>query len=620
LTDLTDRKENDVTASSHYRSNLRDLFFNLFEFHDVGTRTLGRGPFQCLDATTARETLVQLEKLAQNELAASFAAADQQGVALDSDGNVKLPKELRASLDAYHDRDYHLFEMPESLGGMNAPPSLNWAGYELLAGSNAAAGFYLTTQFMLRIIDRLATPEQRARFLPAALDRRWNCTMVLTEPDAGSDVGAGKAKARHVEGDEWHIEGVKRFITGGDNDYFENIIHLVLARPEGAAPGTKGLSLFLIPKIWVEKDSSLGERNGVRTTKVEHKMGLRASATCELVFGDEKPARGLLLGNVHDGIRQMFNVIEQARMAIGVKSMSTMSTAYLNALAFAQERIQGPNLLRVMDKSSPRVPIMEHPDVRRMLLVQKCHAEGMRALCFYAASLQDEREIMHVADHKAAQLFDRRNDLLLPLIKGYCSEKVYELLAVSLQCFGGSGYLADYPIEQYIRDQKIDSLYEGTTHIQALDLLLRKVGRDGGQTLRELLAEAQATLSEQAGGADLSDARTALQEALEHVQAMLMALLGKMGESLYHVGLQGNRVLMALAEVLIAWLLIRHAALAQTKLAALPDGADSERAFYQGKIFSARYFATQVLPRIAVERRQVEQSDLAPMTLPDACF
>ena len=609
-----------MTATSHYRSNLRDLFFNLFEFNDIGNRTLGRGPFKNLDVTTTKELLVQLEKLASNELAASFAAADRQGVTLGSDGVVRLPKELRASLDAYHDREYHLLEMPEHLGGMNAPPSLNWAGYELLAGSNATAGFYVTTQFMLRIIDKLATPEQKARFLPAALEKRWNCTMVLTEPDAGSDVGAGKSKARHIADDEWHIEGVKRFITGGDSDYFENVIHLVLARPEGAAAGTKGLSLFLVPKFWVEKDGSLGERNGVRTTKVEHKMGLRASSTCELVFGDETPARGLLLGNVHDGIRQMFNVIEQARMAIGVKSMSTLSTAYHNALAYAQERIQGPDLLHVMDKASPRVPVLSHPDVRRMLMLQKSHAEGMRALCFYAASLQDQRELLHDTDPKTAQALDRRNDLLLPLIKGYCSEKVYELLAVSLQCFGGSGYLEDYPIEQYIRDQKIDSLYEGTTHIQALDLLLRKIGRDGGQMLREILAEVQATLVENAGGEELADARTSLGKALENVQVMLMALLGKMGESLYHVGLQGNRVLMSLAEVMVSWLLIKQAALSQTKLAALPEGAESERSFYTGKIYAARFFATQVLPHISIERRLVESSELSLMSFPNEAF
>jgi hypothetical protein len=395
---------------------------------------------------------------------------------------------------------------------------------------------------------------------------------------------------------------------------------LVLARPEGAAAGTKGLSLFLVPKFWVEKDGSLGERNGVRTTKVEHKMGLRASSTCELVFGDETPARGLLLGNVHDGIRQMFNVIEQARMAIGVKSMSTLSTAYHNALAYAQERIQGPDLLHVMDKASPRVPVLSHPDVRRMLMLQKSHAEGMRALCFYAASLQDQRELLHDTDPKTAQALDRRNDLLLPLIKGYCSEKVYELLAVSLQCFGGSGYLEDYPIEQYIRDQKIDSLYEGTTHIQALDLLLRKIGRDGGQMLREILAEVQATLAENAGGEELADARTSLGKALENVQVMLMALLGKMGESLYHVGLQGNRVLMSLAEVMVSWLLIKQAALSQTKLAALPEGAESERAFYTGKIYAARFFATQVLPHISIERRLVESSELSLMSFPNEAF
>jgi len=609
-----------VSTTSHYRSNLRDLFFNLFEFGDIGNTTLGRGPFHQIDVPTAKETLVQLEKLAQHELAQSFASADREGVELGSDGTIRLPDALKASFDAYFALDYHLLEMPEHMGGLGAPPSLNWAGYELLAGSNATAGFYLTTQFMLRVIDRLGTAEQKARFIPSAVARRWNCAMVLTEPDAGSDVGAGKAKARHVSGDEWHIEGVKRFITGGDCDYFENIIHLVLARPEGAGPGTKGLSLFLVPKVWVNPDGTMGERNGVRVTKVEHKMGIKASATCELVFGDETPARGLLLGNVHDGIRQMFQVIEQARMAIGVKSMSTLSTAYLNALSYAKERVQGPDLLRAMDKTSPRVAILGHPDVRRMLLLQKCHAEGMRALCFYTAFLQDQRELARETHKAQAAAFDRRNDLLLPLVKGYCSEKAYDMLSLSLQCFGGSGYLQDYPIEQYIRDQKIDTLYEGTTHIQALDLLLRKIAKDGGQTLREVLADLQATLDKNEGGEALADARSALATAVGHVQAMLMALLGKMQDSLYHVGLQGNRVLMALAEVVIAWLLIRHGALAVEKKAALPDVAENEQAFYDGKVFSARYFATQVLPRLSAERELLERGDLAPMTLSDAAF
>lgn len=609
-----------MSTANHYRSNLRDLFFNLFEFGDLENRVLGRGPFAQIDAATAKETLTQLEKLAQNELAQSFAAADRQGVDFDADGSVRLPEELKASLDAYFARDFHMLEMPEYLGGLNAPPSLNWAGYELMAGSNATAGFYLTTQFMLRVIDRLGTAEQKARFLPSAVARRWTCTMVLTEPDAGSDVGAGKTRARHVAGDEWQLEGVKRFITGGDCDYFENIIHMVLARPEGAGPGTKGLSLFLVPKFWVEADGTMGARNGVRVTKVEHKMGIRASATCEMVFGDETPARGFLLGNIHDGIRQIFQVIEQARMAIGVKSMATLSTGYLNALSYARDRVQGPDLMQVMNKTAPRVAILAHPDVRRMLLLQKCHAEGMRALCFYAASLQDQRELHAGTDSRQAAACERRNDLLLPLVKGYCSEKAYEMLSLSLQCFGGSGYLQDYPIEQYIRDQKIDTLYEGTTHIQALDLLLRKIAKDGGQTLREVLSEIHATLRGAEGGVALEPARLALAEAVGHVQEMLLTLLQKMQDSLYHIGLQANRMLFALAESLVAWLLIRHGALAVRKLEQLSDGADGERDFLTGKIFSANYFATQVLPKIAIERRQLEQSDLAPMTLPDTAF
>jgi alkylation response protein AidB-like acyl-CoA dehydrogenase len=621
-------EESFVSVPSHYKSNLRDLYFNLFEFHDVGHRVLGRPPFHLLDEAAARDALAQLDKLAVTELATTFAAADRDPPTLSADGKVRLGEPIRRTLQTYLDHDWHLLEMPEHLGGMAAPPSVVWAQIELFMGSNAAVAFYLTSLFMARVIDRFATPEQKQRLLPQMVHKAWGCTMVLTEPDAGSDVGAGRARARHVRDDEWHIEGVKRFITSGEFDFAENIVHLVLARPEGAGPGTKGLSLFIVPKIWVEADGSLGAVNGVRATNVEHKMGLRGSATCELTFGEDTPARGLLLGNVHNGINQMFNIIEQARMAIGIKSMSTLSTAYLNALSYARERIQGPDLLHANDKASPRVPIIRHPDVRRMLMLQKSHAEGMRALVFYTASIQDEVALRGGHGARDAAELDRLNDLLLPLVKGYCSEKAYELLAVSLQCYGGSGFLHDYPIEQYIRDQKIDSLYEGTTHIQALDLLLRKIGRDGGQTLRGLLAQIHKTIQDGEGGDGLAGERALLAEAIGNVEAMLLALLPKMmGESLYHAGLQGNRVLMALAELCIGWLLIRHAALASLKLAALSGAAatgegsgDNDQAYYTGKVASARFYCAEVLPRLAIERRLVEQSSLMVMQVPDAAF
>jgi hypothetical protein len=374
--------------------------------------------------------------------------------------------------------------------------------------------------------------------------------------------------------------------------------------------------MFIVPKFWVNPDGSLGERNGVFVTNVEKKMGIKGSATCELTFGDGKPARGLLVGNVHDGIRQMFHVIEQARMAVGVKSMATLSTAYGNALAYAKERVQGADLLQAMDKKAPRVRIIQHPDVRRMLMAQKAHAEGMRALDLFVASLQDQVELLGGHGSAGAAELDALNDLMLPLVKGYSSEKVYELLSLSLQTFGGSGYLQDYPMEQYIRDQKIDTLYEGTTHIQALDLLLRKVARDGGQTLTGLFGRVQQTLDAKEGGDALAEERALLARGLADLQGTYNALMGKVGDSLYHAGLQGNRVLMATGDLVLGWLLVRHAAKALDRKAQTHSDAD----FYDGKVASARWFTRNVLPGLTLARKMVEQSTLELTELPEACF
>ena len=603
---------------SHYKGNLRDLQFNLFEFLDIGTTSLGRGPFGAMDEGAVREALRVFSKLCETELGASFAEDDRAGLGRDETGMALLPPSLKRGFSAYYEGDWNRLELPESMGGLGAPPTVVWALFEPLVGANPPLAFYLFGSIIARVIDRLGTDEQKRRFVPPLVDRHWGASMVLTEPDAGSDVGAARTKARHVAGDLWELEGEKRFITNGDFDAAENIIHLVLARPAGATVGTKGLSLFIVPKFLVNDDGSLGARNGVRCALLEKKMGIKASATCELVFGDgEIPARGWLMGDRHDGIRQMFHVIEQARMAVGMKSMSTLSTAYLNALAFTKERVQGSDLTRSRDKLAPRVPIIQHADVRRMLLAQKSHAEGMRALCLFTASLQDQVELLGGHGAAAADALDRENDLLLPLVKGYCSERAYEMLALSLQCYGGSGYLQDYPIEQYIRDQKIDTLYEGTTHIQALDLLLRKIARDGGQTLRGLLGRVRLTVESGEGGPSLERERAALGRGLADVEAIFAALLGKLGESLHHAGRQGNRVLLALAELVIGWLLVRHAAVAASREGA---SSGSERAFYEGKVASAKFFCAEVLPSLALARTLVERSTLEVMALPDEAF
>jgi hypothetical protein len=612
-----------TAATSHYKSNLRDLYFNLFEALDIGSTTLGKGPYEGLDVETVQATLTNIEEFVQRDLACSFVESDRVPLELDEEGNVTLPEGLRKSIRAVLDGGWHMLEVPERLGGVGAPPSVCWASFELTAGANPTVAFYALGAVIAKVIDRLGTDAQRERFVQPMLDKGWGGTMVLTEPDAGSDVGAGRTKARQIDGDLYEIEGVKRFITNGDFDAVDNIIHLVLARPEGAGPGTKGLSMFIVPKFWVNEDGSLGERNGAFCTNIEHKMGLKGSSTCEMTFGEKIPCRGLLVGGDHSGIRQMFHVIEHARMAVGAKSMATLSTAYLNALEYAKIRVQGPDLLKATDKTAPRVTIIHHPDVRRMLMLQKAYAEGMRALCLYTAWIQDQVELAGGHGSADAKDLDRLNDLLLPLVKGYCSHRGYEILASSLQVFGGSGYCQDYPIEQYIRDQKIDTLYEGTTHIQALDLFFRKVARDGGQTLRSLMERVQATVGELDGIAALEVEKNALTRALGDIQGIYGAMMGKLPESLYHAGLQGNRILFATAEAVIGWLLVRQGLVAHralTKLEAESSTNEKELDFYRGKLAAVRFYCREVLPGLTLARKQVEGSSLELMDVPESAF
>jgi hypothetical protein len=409
----------------------------------------------------------------------------------------------------------------------------------------------------------------------------------------------------------------------------------VLARPQGAGPGTKGLSMFLVPKFGVNEDGSLGERNGVVVTNLEHKMGLKVSATCELTFGADpaRPAVGTLIGGVHDGIRQMFMVIEHARMMVGAKAIETLSTAYLNALDFARNRIQGADLPQQADKTAPRVTIINHPDVRRMLMLQKSYAEGLRALVLYTASLQDAVQVATLSS--GAQLSGgtdaaaaARSDLLLPVIKGVGSERAYEMLTLSLQTLGGSGFLQDYPMEQYIRDAKIDSLYEGTTAIQSMDFFFRKIGRDSGGAFGALLGEIGAFAADAGGG--LKTERAALADAVAHVQGMLAALSGYAFGSLeqpaevYKVGQHSVRFLMAVGDLLIGWLLARHAEVATRALDGGRVGestvSEADRDFYAGKLAAARFFATTVLPRLESDRKVIEQATNDLMDIPEAAF
>ena len=609
----------------HYKSNLRDLEFNLFEVFGAGDR-LGNGPFADMDEDTARDVLREVERLATGELADSFADSDRNPPIYDpKTKTVTMPESFKKSYRLLLDSQWWRLDLPAHMGGSGAPPSLRWAASEMLLGSNPAAFMFMSGPGFASILDSIGNADQK-RAATFTIDKGWGSTMVLTEPDAGSDVGAGRAKAIDNGDGTWRIEGVKRFITSGEHDMAENIMHLVLARPVGAGPGTKGLSLFLVPKFHFDfQTGELGDRNGVYATNVEKKMGLKVSTTCELSFSENEPAIGWLVGDIHDGIAQMFKVIEYARMMVGTKAIATLSTGYLNALDYAKTRVQGADLTQMTDKAAPRVTIVHHPDVRRSLMLQKSYAEGMRALIAFTAYWQDMVEMgeagIEGVDLDAAL---RMNDLLLPIVKGVGSERSYEMLAVALQTYGGSGYLQDYPIEQYIRDAKIDTLYEGTTAIQGLDFFFRKMVRDQFKSIFYLGSQITETVKGDEGSGQLATERELLGKALEDVQAVI-GLLGQWAmasqtdsREIYRVGLNTTRLLMATGDLLIGWLLLRQAEVAVAALAA--GASDRDRPFYLGKIETAKWFARNRLPLLAAERAVAEATTLEVMELTEESF
>jgi len=600
----------------HFRSNLRDIEFNLFEVFRVQEH-LGSGPFEGVDIDVARDTLRELNSVATGPLAASFADADRNPPVFDpATHSVTLPQSLKDAFRVLWEGEWWRLGLPVELGGYGVPPSVQWAAAELILGANPAAFMYMSGPGFAAIVHRNGTPEQQ-RWAELMIERGWGATMVLTEPDAGSDVGAGRTKAVRQDDGSWHLEGVKRFITSADQDITENIMHMVLARPEGAKPGTKGLSLFLVPKFHFDADGEPGERNGVFVTNLEHKMGLKASATCELTFGQHGvPAVGYLLGEVHNGIAQMFQVIEYARMMVGTKAIGTASAGYLAALEYAKERVQGADLAQMLDKTAPRVTITHHPDVRRSLMLQKAYAEGLRAVYTYTATWQDRIRLgSDIADTATAE---QVNELLLPIVKGVGSERASEQLVQSLQTLGGSGYLQDYPIEQYVRDAKIDSLYEGTTAIQSLDFLFRKIVRDNGAALGVVVAEIQGFLAAESGNGRLKEERALLATALADVQGMLAALTGHLVKMELHVvGQHTVRLLMAVGDLLVGWLLLRQAEVA---LAALGGETGRDQAFYEGKVAVARFFAATQLPLLTAHRTIVEHADNSLMEVPEAAF
>ncbi|MGH3245312.1 MAG: acyl-CoA dehydrogenase [Trebonia sp.] len=586
---------------TRYHSNVRDMLFDLLELLDRGS-TYGQGPFAETDAAATAAVLEEADRYARDKLAGTFSDAGWAPVAFDPElRSVSLPEAYRAAAVDYLTSGWPDLDYPASGPGDAVPPSLRWCVNELMLGANPAIpqGVNVVPQ-VTSLLESAGTPAQQ-RLAGLIRARHWMVTMVLTEPEAGSDVGSARTRAAPQPDGSWHIEGIKRFISYGDHDMSDNIIHAVLARPVGVAgaggPGTKGLSLFVVPKYHVDLESGeLGARNGVEVTGLERKMGLKGSPTCEVTFGRDRPAAGWLLGEKHAGIGQMFEIIKHIRMLVGVKSLAALSAGYLSARDFAQARVQGPRLVaRPGDHGS--VPIIEHPDVRRSLMTQKAYAEGMRAMVLYVGACQDQLLVARAAG-SADLAADRRHQLLLPVIKAYCSETACQQLSQeTLQTFGGSGYMQDYPVEQYLRDTKVDTLYEGTTAIQGLDLLSRKIVRDQGAALRDLLDEVSSTGPSASLGTEfalLADAVTALGAFAQ----LLTDRWNAGGRDRETAAQDSTRLLMRLGDLLCGWLLLRSALIADRALASAATTV-KDRDFYSGKAAAGRWFARRILPGIS---------------------
>lgn len=592
---------------SHYRSNVADQEFLLNRVFPPPPQV--EQAWSEFDPSTVHDILTEVARLAEGPLADVFTLGDRvEPVFNPADATVTLPPEVKAAYDTLMEAEYWRLELPESLGGSDAPPSLRWSVAELLLGANPPLYFYMAGPLFAAILHELGTDDQKV-LAQLMVDNQWGSTMVLTEPDAGSDVGAGRTVARLQPDGTWHIDGVKRFITSGDHNLADNIVHLVLARPVGVdgvgGPGTKGLSLFAVPKFHVDLETGqLGERNGAFVTGMEHKHGLTASATCEVSFGQAGvPAVGTLVGDVHDGIAQMFRIIEYARMMVGTKAISTLSTAYLNAVDYATTRVQGSDIAEGRDGG--KVAIIRHPEVRNLLLRQKAYAEGLRALVVYTARWQDRigaAQRGYPSDLDVTAM-EQVNDLLLPIVKGVGSERAYELLTSALQVFGGSGYLKDYPIEQYCRDARIDTLYEGTTEIQAQDFLYRKVFKNQFAAWSVLVDDLTARLDaveDSRVAEDVAAAKAALATCSELLvgtlaQWALIATQQDQPDMLHAIGFSTVRTLMTVGDTLVGVFLT----LAAAEALYVADSDDSLREWADGKAAASSYFAATVLPTVA---------------------
>jgi alkylation response protein AidB-like acyl-CoA dehydrogenase len=607
----------------------RDVDFVLYE--QLGLEDIaGHERYQDMNRKMFDMIVSEARNLAIKEILPVNEEGDKVGLTFENN-RVTMPECFHRPYKLLRQGEWIAMTEDPEIGGQGLPHLIAQASTEYITGADFSFGaFALATHGAAKMIEIFGTEKQKQLYLRKMYSGEWGGTMVLTEPEAGSDVGALTTTAV-INGDgTYSLTGNKIFITCGEHDLTDNIIHPVLARIEGAPAGTQGISLFIVPKIWVNADGSLGEHNDVVCTGIEEKLGMHASPTCQLTFGGKGNCRGVLLGEENQGMRVMFHMMNEARLGVGALGLYNASCAYLYALHYARERIQGRDLSDMQNKNAQSVNIIQHPDVRRMLMWMKSHSEGMRSFVYYVASLFDKMECAATDEEKTA--IDNLIGLLTPIIKSYCTDRGFECTVQAMQVYGGYGYTKDYPVERLMRDSKINSIYEGTNGIQAVDLLGRKIGMKEGAVFMAFLGEIQKIVAQAKEIKGLEELAQALETAANRLGGVAMhigqtALSPDLKVAFSHA----LPFLDVMGDVIMAWMLLWRASIAAPKLYdILGDlegearrekiGKNKNAGFYEGQVRSAEYFIQTILPVTLGKMRSIEAGSKAIVEIPEVSF
>ena len=606
-------------AQNRYKADLREVEFLLFEQFKMAD-ILSKPPYNNWGVDEVKMVLEATYEFATSVLGPLNAVGDREKCKL-VDGHVVTPTGFKSAWKKLFEAGWRTLSGPEEFGGQGAPRTLQAVAEEFFSGANVAFMMYPGLALgAAEVIEHFGLPDQRKLYCSRMFSGKWGGTMCLTEPQAGSDVGSAETTATRNADGSYAIKGTKIFISGGDHDCTENIVHLVLARIEGAEAGTKGLSLFIVPKIRATQDGTLGQPNDVKVVSIEHKMGINGSATCVLQFGEEDQCVGYLTGATeHQGMKQMFQMMNVARIGVGIQGLAISGAAYLSALDYAKDRKQGSSINAWKDPNAPRVAIIEHPDVRRMLLEMKAKVEGIRALIVKLSMHQDRVVALQGQNDELAAYHKGQVELLTPLVKAYSSDQAFRICETAVQVYGGAGYCQDYPVEQYLRDSKIFSIYEGTNHIQALDLVGRKLGQAGGKNAQDFFADLGKFISANMEHPVLGAQVKNLAKAQEVIGGAAFQFLGWSKSEMEKVPLNANRFLEMMSETAVGWLLLDAAVIAheaQSKIA--KDSKDWN--FYEGKKQAAVYYANNILPEVVAKSKILQSGDKSPVEIPTDAF